>query len=124
MAQSAQQFQYANVAPKIKQQPRRRVQPRPQKVRFAPVAWRQDVRHLMSAIVIIAMFAMGSVWITNQTTAFNEQAQVKSAQLDKLRNANNDAKEQISALTTQDRLNDIAQKAGMTLQNQNIKNVK
>ncbi|MCM0582401.1 cell division protein FtsL [Weissella diestrammenae] len=124
MAQSVQQIQATNVAPQIRPLPNRQTKTQPRRVPYAPVSWGRDIKHLIGAIALITIFAIGSVWVTNQTTAYNDESRVKSAQLDKLRNSNTDLKEQISALTTQDRLNEIAQKAGMTLENENIKNVK
>ncbi|MFL1695493.1 cell division protein FtsL [Weissella kandleri] len=104
-------------------QPKERPLPR-QIVHLSPVSWRREVGHIIVAIVVMMAFGVGSVWLSNRATMYNEISQQKATELDHLRNKNNDVKEQVSNLTSQGRLNKIAEKSGMTLNNQNIKNVK
>lgn len=119
MAQNAQQWQPQQ--PNPKQRPKKLPA---QRVRYAKTPWRNEIKHIICAILVTMCFGVVSVWVSNQATIINEVSQINSAKLDSIRNKNNDTKEQISSLTTQHRLNEVAQKAGMSLENSNIKNVK
>lgn len=121
MAQNVQQWQ----PQPQKSSPKQRSKTLPAKrIRYAKTPWKNEIKHIICAILITMCFGVISVWLSNQANLLNEASQANATQLENYRNKNNDTKEQISNLTTQQRLNEIAQKAGMSLENNNIKNVK
>ncbi|MCT8394730.1 hypothetical protein D0499_02750 [Weissella soli] len=123
MAQAVRTISYPE------QPKRRRVQAKPSERRFSvanqPVPMRlQDfLWYIVAGIVALTAFICYSVVNTQIETA-NQLAATTTVQTQSVRDKNNTLKEEISALTTQTRLNKVASKAGLRLQNGNIKNVK
>lgn len=110
-----------NVAPKKKPQSRRQSQ----QIKWQKTRWNwQDIT---MAIIPLVVFLLGCMIIlikSNQGAAVTAQLNSVTTQLDQTRNKNNDLKQEISNLTNPNRLGKIADKNGLSLQNQNIRNVK
>lgn len=122
MAQAARTISYP-------EQPKRRhVQAKPSVRKFSvaqPVPMRMQ-EFLLYVLVIVAVAGVTicySIMHTKVETA-NQMVTTTTVQTQSVRDKNNTLKEEISALTTQTRLNKVASEAGLTLQDGNIKNVK
>lgn len=83
-----------------------------------------DIAFCVATAFLVVFMAMVVVHTSNRAATANSQLATTSASLEKVRNQNNDLKQEVSDLTSPSRLNDIAAKNGLTLQNQNIRNVK
>ena len=83
-----------------------------------------DIAFCVATAFVVVFMAMVVVHTSNRAATANSQLAITSASLEKVRNQNNDLKQEVSDLTSPSRLNDIAAKNGLTLQNQNIRNVK
>lgn len=83
-----------------------------------------DIAFCVATAFVVVFMAMVVVHTSNRAATANSQLATTSASLEKVRNQNNDLKQEVSDLTSPSRLNDIAAKNGLTLQNQNIRNVK
>jgi cell division protein FtsL len=77
-----------------------------------------------AVVVTIIAAAFLVIFTANKSTTANTQLAATSAQLEQVRNKNNTLKQQVSDLSSPKRLNSIAEKNGLTLKNQNIRNVK
>ncbi|WP_373891509.1 cell division protein FtsL [Weissella confusa] len=83
-----------------------------------------DIAFCVATAFVVVFMAMVVVHTSNRAATANSQLATTSASLEKVRNQNNDLKQEVSDLTSPSRLNDVAAKNGLTLQNQNIRNVK
>lgn len=77
-----------------------------------------------AAVLTVIVMAFLVIFMANKSATANTQLSTTSAQLEKVRNKNNDLKQEVSDLSSPDRLNKIAEKNGLKLNNQNIRNVK
>ena len=77
----------------------------------------------VAALTVIVM-AFLVIFMANKSATANTQLSTTSAQLETVRDKNNDLKQEVSDLSSPDRLNKIAEKNGLKLNNQNIRNVK
>lgn len=83
-----------------------------------------DIAFCAATAFVVVFMAMVVVHTSNRAATANSQLATTSASLEKVRNQNNDLKQEVSDLTSPSRLNDVAAKNGLKLQNQNIRNVK
>ena len=83
-----------------------------------------DFMMVGAAVLTVIVMAFLVIFMANKSATANTQLSTTSAQLEKVRNKNNDLKQEVSDLSSPDRLNKIAEKNGLTLNNQNIRNVK
>lgn len=83
-----------------------------------------DFMMVGAAALIVIVMAFLVIFMANKSATANTQLSTTSAQLEKVRNKNNDLKQEVSDLSSPDRLNKIAEKNGLKLNNQNIRNVK
>lgn len=107
--------------PKIKTNNRSRVK----KIKLTKPKWNTMDLVMVGAVaitIIAALFVV--IFMANKSTTANTQLAATSAQLEQVRNKNNTLKQQVSDLSSPKRLNDIADKSGLTLKNKNIRNVK
>jgi cell division protein FtsL len=115
-----------NAVPKLKPKARPKATPsRPVRIPFKGTKWtKQDI--LPFAIGLVALFAMLliSTTVSNRASEATSQLRQTTAQIDKVQDSNNSARQEISNLTNADRLKEIAQKYGLNLNNGNIRNVK
>ncbi|SCB87885.1 cell division protein FtsL [Weissella bombi] len=107
--------------PKIKTNNRSRVR----KIKLTKPKWNAMDLAMVGAVTITIIAALFIViFMANKSTTANTQLAATSAQLEQVRNKNNTLKQQVSDLSSPKRLNDIADKSGLTLKNKNIRNVK
>ncbi|MGO3468241.1 MAG: cell division protein FtsL [Weissella hellenica] len=100
-------------------------QSRAKKIKLAKPKWNaMDLVMVGSVVVTIIAAAFLVIFMANKSTTTNTQLAATSAQLEQVRNKNNTLKQQVSDLSSPKRLNSIAEKNGLTLKNQNIRNVK
>lgn len=100
-------------------------QSRTKKIKLAKPKWNaMDLVMVGSVVVTIIAAAFLVIFMANKSTTTNTQLAATSAQLEQVRNKNNTLKQQVSDLSSPKRLNSIAEKNGLTLKNQNIRNVK
>ncbi|MDF8367153.1 cell division protein FtsL [Weissella paramesenteroides] len=83
-----------------------------------------DFMMVGAAVLTVIVMAFLVIFMANRSATANTQLSTTSAQLEKVRNKNNDLKQEVSDLSSPDRLNKIAEKNGLKLNNQNIRNVK
>lgn len=83
-----------------------------------------DFMMVGAAVLTVIVMAFLVIFMANKSATANTQLSTTSAQLEKVRNKNNDLKQEVSDLSSPDRLNKIAEKNGLELNNQNIRNVK
>lgn len=83
-----------------------------------------DFMMVGAAVLTVIVMAFLVIFMANKSATANTQLSTTSAQLEKVRNKNNDLKQEVSDLSSPDRLNKIAEKNGLKLNNQNIRNVK
>lgn len=116
-----------NVVSKPVNQPKIKTnsQSRAKKIKLAKPKWNaMDLVMVGSVVVTIIAAAFLVIFMANKSTTTNTQLAATSAQLEQVRNKNNTLKQQVSDLSSPKRLNSIAEKNGLTLKNQNIRNVK
>lgn len=107
--------------PKIQTNNRSRVR----KIKLTKPKWNAMDLVMVGAVTITIIAALFIViFMANKSTTANTQLAATSAQLEQVRNKNNTLKQQVSDLSSPKRLNDIADKSGLTLKNKNIRNVK
>ncbi|MDR3190448.1 MAG: hypothetical protein LBT80_04495 [Lactobacillaceae bacterium] len=124
MAQAVRSTQYGTAAPRLEPKVRQKRLVK-RHVKFQPVLWSlSDVMHGVVALMLVGVALFAFVTMKNMIDQQQNVATTTAAKVEAVRDLNNTAKEQISSLTTQQRMNDIAAKNGLTMQNQNIKNVK
>ncbi|MFL2019788.1 cell division protein FtsL [Weissella hellenica] len=100
-------------------------QSRAKKIKLAKPKWNaMDLVMVGAVVVTIIAAAFLVIFMANKSTTSNTQLAATSAQLEQVRNKNNTLKQQVSDLSSPKRLNSIAEKNGLTLKNQNIRNVK
>ncbi|KAA8433046.1 cell division protein FtsL [Weissella sagaensis] len=100
-------------------------QSRAKKIKLAKPKWNaMDFVMVGAVVVTIIAAAFLVIFTANKSTTANTQLAATSAQLEQVRNKNNTLKQQVSDLSSPKRLNSIAEKNGLTLKNQNIRNVK
>lgn len=100
-------------------------QSRAKKIKLAKPKWNaMDLVMVGAVVVTIIAAAFLVIFMANKSTTTNTQLAATSAQLEQVRNKNNTLKQQVSDLSSPKRLNSIAEKNGLTLKNQNIRNVK
>lgn len=83
-----------------------------------------DFMMVGAAVLTVIVMAFIVIFMANKSATANTQLSTTSAQLEQVRDKNNDLKQEVSDLSNPDRLNKIAEKNGLTLNNQNIRNVK
>lgn len=83
-----------------------------------------DFMMVGAAVLTVIVMAFLVIFMANKSATANTQLSTTSAQLEKVHNKNNDLKQEVSDLSSPDRLNKIAEKNGLKLNNQNIRNVK
>ena len=83
-----------------------------------------DFMMVGAAVLTVIVMAFLVIFMANKSATANTQLSTTSAQLEKVRNKNYDLKQEVSDLSSPDRLNKIAEKNGLKLNNQNIRNVK
>ncbi|CAM4329781.1 cell division protein FtsL [Weissella hellenica] len=116
-----------NVVSKPVNQPKIKTnsQSRAKKIKLAKPKWNaMDLVMVGAVVVTIIAAAFLVIFMANKSTTTNTQLAATSAQLEQVRNKNNTLKQQVSDLSSPKRLNSIAEKNGLTLKNQNIRNVK
>jgi len=114
-----------NVAPKPKSKAKVQAQRKTKYVKFQKPSW--DTVDIAMVVLTIAtfLFMCGLVLAKSSNVAtVNTQLASVTTQLEQTRNKNNDLKQEISNLTNPNRLGKIADKNGLSLQDQNIRNVK
>lgn len=119
-------YRAGNTAPKLTPRRRPRVQPRPDvSVRFAKPNWTiSDAMPFMVGIAVTLVMAFFALYLSNQISTNEANLSATSASTSKIQAQNNSEKQQISELSNADRLNEIAQKYGLNMDNKNIRNVK
>lgn len=83
-----------------------------------------DFMMVGAATLTVIVMAFLVIFMANKSATANTQLSTTSAQLETVRDKNNDLKQEVSDLSSPDRLNKIAEKNGLKLNNQNIRNVK
>ena len=83
-----------------------------------------DFMMVGAAVLTVIVMAFLVIFMANKSATANTQLSTTSAQLETVRNKNNDLKQEVSDLSSPDRLNKSAEKNGLKLNNQNIRNVK
>lgn len=83
-----------------------------------------DLTMAAAAVVTVAFMAFLVMFMASKGASANKQLQSTTTQLEQLRDKNNDLKQEVSSLSSPDRLGQVAEKHGLSLQNQNIRNVK
>ena len=83
-----------------------------------------DFMMVGAAVLTVIVMAFLVIFMANKSATANTQLSTTSAQFEKVRNKNNDLKQEVSDVSSPDRLNKIAEKNGLKLTNQNIRNVK
>ncbi|WP_439818257.1 cell division protein FtsL [Weissella paramesenteroides] len=83
-----------------------------------------DFMMVGAAALTVIVMAFLVIFMANKSATANTQLSTTSAQLETVRDKNNDLKQEVSDLSSPDRLNKIAEKNGLKLNNQNIRNVK
>lgn len=103
--------------------PRQRV--RQVRRKYAKPVWTiMDKIWLGAAIVTAVVMMCLVVYMSNQAAMSSERLSTTTAQLSKVRNQNTDLKQEISQLTNPKRLDQVAKKYGLSLNNNNVRNVK
>ncbi len=112
-------------------QPQRRPQPtggqqvKPIRRKYAKPVWSlMDKIWLGAALVTAVVMMCLVVYMSNQAAMSSEHLSKTTAQLSTVRNQNTDLKEEISQLTNPSRLDQVAKKYGLSLNNNNVRNVK
>lgn len=83
-----------------------------------------DFMMVGAAALTVIVMAFLVIFMADKSATANTQLSTTSAQLETVRDKNNDLKQEVSDLSSPDRLNKIAEKNGLKLNNQNIRNVK
>ena len=114
-----------NTAPKKVNQPQRRVKTKTVRRPYEKPVWNaMDLTMAAAAVVTVAFMAFLVMFMASKGASANNQLQSTTTQLEQLRDKNNDLKQEVSSLSIPDRLGQVAEKHGLSLQNQNIRNVK
>lgn len=114
-----------NTAPKKVNQPQRRVNTKTVRRPYEKPVWNaMDLTMAAAAVVTVAFMAFLVMFMASKGASANKQLQSTTTQLEQLRDKNNDLKQEVSSLSSPDRLGQVAEKHGLSLQNQNIRNVK
>jgi len=81
---------------------------------------------VMMGVVGLTVLCMMLLVISmaNRAASANNTLTVTTAQFDKVENENNDLKQEINDLSNPGRLDKIAKKYGLSMQNNNVRNVK
>lgn len=96
-----------------------------QRRRFGHTKWNLGDRLMLGltiGVALVGMFAIISM--SNQGTKADRQLNEVTAELATVRNDNNDLKQEIGAATTKDELAAIAKKEDLSMNNDNVRNVK
>lgn len=107
--------------PRIKTTPKRAVEPNlePEKV-----GWSKFEKALVTVCGVVLTFMMISLVSTKiAVTTAQHQLQNVNTQITKVNSQNTSAKQVIGELTSQQHLEQVAQKYGLTISNSNIRNV-
>lgn len=114
-----------NTTPKKVNQPQRRVKTKTVRRPYEKPVWNaMDLTMAVAAVVTVAFMAFLVMFMASKGASANKQLQSTTTQLEQLRDKNNDLKQEVSSLSSPDRLGKVAEKHGLSLQNQNIRNVK
>lgn len=114
-----------NTTPKKVNQPQRRVKTKTVRRPYEKPVWNaMDLTMAAAAVVTVAFMAFLVMFMASKGASANKQLQSTTTQLEQLRDKNNDLKQEVSSLSSPDRLGKVAEKHGLSLQNQNIRNVK
>lgn len=114
-----------NTTPKKVNQPQRRVKTKTVRRPYEKPVWNaMDLTMAVAAFVTVAFMAFLVMFMASKGASANKQLQSTTTQLEQLRDKNNDLKQEVSSLSSPDRLGKVAEKHGLSLQNQNIRNVK
>ncbi|WP_134643799.1 cell division protein FtsL [Weissella cibaria] len=114
-----------NTAPKKVNKPQRRVKTKTVRRPYEKPVWNaMDLTMAAAAVVTVAFMAFLVMFMASKGASANKQLQSTTTQLEQLRDKNNDLKQEVSSLSSPDRLGKVAEKHGLSLQNQNIRNVK
>ncbi|TVV34461.1 cell division protein FtsL [Weissella cibaria] len=114
-----------NTAPKKVNQPQRWVKTKTVRRPYEKPVWNaMDLTMAAAAVVTVAFMAFLVMFMASKGASANKQLQSTTTQLEQLRDKNNDLKQEVSSLSSPDRLGQVAEKHGLSLQNQNIRNVK
>lgn len=114
-----------NTAPKKVNQPQRRVKTKTVRRPYEKPVWNaMDLTMAAAAVVTVAFMAFLVMFMASKGASANKQLQSTTTQLEQLRDKNNDLKQEVSSLSSPDRLGQVAEKHCLSLQNQNIRNVK
>ncbi|MFL4499331.1 MULTISPECIES: cell division protein FtsL [Weissella] len=114
-----------NTAPKKVNQPQRQVKTKTVRRPYEKPVWNaMDLTMAAAAVVTVAFMAFLVMFMASKGASANKQLQSTTTQLEQLRDKNNDLKQEVSSLSSPDRLGQVAEKHGLSLQNQNIRNVK
>lgn len=114
-----------NTAPKKVNQPQRRVKTKTVRRPYEKPVWKaMDLTMAAAAVVTVAFMAFLVMFMASKGASAHKQLQSTTTQLEQLRDKNNDLKQEVSSLSSPDRLGQVAEKHGLSLQNQNIRNVK
>lgn len=114
-----------NTTPKKVNQPQRRVKTKTVRRPYEKPVWNaMDLTMAAAAVVTVAFMAFLVMFMASKGASANKQLQSTTMQLEQLRDKNNDLKQEVSSLSSPDRLGKVAEKHGLSLQNQNIRNVK
>lgn len=114
-----------NTTPKKVNQPQRRVKTKTVRRPYEKPVWNaMDLTMAAAAVVTVAFMAFLVMFMASKGASANKQLQSTTTRLEQLRDKNNDLKQEVSSLSSPDRLGKVAEKHGLSLQNQNIRNVK
>ena len=93
--------------------------------KYAAPKWNLMDKVMAGAVGVTILFMMLLVIsMADKAASANNALTVTTAQYDKLENENNDLKQEINDLSSPGRLERIAKKYGLSMQNNNVRNVK
>ena len=116
---------YETSLPKVKKKGQTKLRTRKVRQPLQATSWTfaDKVPYILAIGALFIMSAL-VVFIANANTTLESQLSAVNTKSETVRQNNNNAKQKISNLTSADRLDEIAQKYGLTLENDSIRNVK
>ncbi|RRG18026.1 cell division protein FtsL [Weissella viridescens] len=113
------------VNPTPQTRPKRKTKKSVKRIPLARPKWNFLDLTMLGATILVAVFgALMVIGVSNQGAKANSHLNQVTAQLNQVKNDNNDLRQEIGTVTSNDKLSEVAKQESLTMNNDNVRNVK
>ncbi|MCB6840378.1 cell division protein FtsL [Weissella viridescens] len=113
------------VKPTPQVRPKRQPKKTVKRIPLARPKWNFLDLTMLAATILVAIVGVFMVInVSNQGAKANSHLTQVTAQLNQTKNDNNDLRQEIGTVTSNDKLSEVAKKENLTMNNDNVRNVK